>query len=365
MPALFIITLLVFQVLLVFVHLTVYGTLALAFGIGSVWLEGVFVFLAVSFVIASFATMKFRNRFLDWFYTFSAYWFGLVHFLFVGSVIFYFILDYFYSHGTYVSPVLVGSICFGALFLIHLYGTWKSGTAEITKISVSLPNLPEFWKKNKLVFISDVHLGNIRGAEFSRKIVRKIQALAPAAIIIGGDIYDGPKCDAEAVVEPFRALRPPEGMWFITGNHEYYGELDRFLAAVRAVGIRILHNERVTIGGMDFIGIDYKSAHKEEDLAKIVEKLPIAVGTPTVFIKHEPDHLGIPEAAGMSFGLFGHTHQGQIFPLSLITRQMYSGFDYGLKRLGNMQVYTSSGVGTWGPPLRLGTKSEIVLVEFK
>jgi predicted MPP superfamily phosphohydrolase len=85
---------------------------------------------------------------------------------------------------------------------------------------------------------------------------------------------------------------------------------------------------------------------------------------PSILLKHQPDLLGVAESNGVSLQLSGHTHKAQMFPLSLITKWIYHGFDYGLHRFGNMQIYTSSGVGTWGPPLRVGTKAEIVRITF-
>ena len=215
--------------------------------------------------------------------------------------------------------------------------------------------------------------------------MEKIQALAPVAVFIGGDLYDGVACDLKAVVEPLRSLHPPRGMYFITGNHEYFlPDLAPALAAIRDVGVRILDDERVDVDGLSIVGVSDKGGegpHREDHFRKILsikhprvraneekhfEKRLNGTGVrdnqPTILLKHEPDHLEIASEAGVALGLFGHTHHGQIFPLNYITWRIYGGFDYGLRRMGNMQVYTSSGVGTWGPPLRLGTKSEIVLI---
>ena len=95
-----------------------------------------------------------------------------------------------------------------------------------------------------------------------------------------------------------------------------------------------------------------------------MQRIGVDRARPSILLKHEPSDLDVAEAAGVSLDLSGHTHHGQIFPLMFFTWQIYKGFDYGLKRIGAMQVFTSSGVGTWGPPLRLGTKSEIVEIEF-
>lgn len=232
------------------------------------------------------------------------------------------------------------------------------------RIEVPVQNLPEYWRNHILVFVSDLHLGAIRGTAFAEKIVSTINDLAPSAVLIGGDLYDGVKCDAEKLIEPFLKLTTPHGMYYVTGNHEFYGEFERYMAAIATAGITVLKNETVAIEGMQFTGIDYRDVHKREDFAKVLETITLQPGAPNILIKHEPDNLDLAAQKGFSAGFFGHTHQGQIYPLMYITRRMYGDFDYGLKRLNAMWAYTSSGVGTWGPPLRLGTKSEIIVVKF-
>ena len=366
MPIVLIVSLVVFEVLLVFVHLAVYGTLVVAFGGGSMALAWIFVALAVTFPTASLLAHWKQGRFVDWYYTAAAYWFGLVNFLFIGGVIFYFAADILYSHNHYVSPALIGGISFAALFLVHLYGTWASGKAEITRVSITLDGLPDAWKGKKLAFVSDVHLGNVRREGFSAKVASRINALQPDMVAIGGDLYDGTACDVTAIIEPLRALKAPLGIFYITGNHEYYlPDVEAALRAVRGLGWRILNNETVDVAGLSFAGVDDKATHKKEDYKRVLAAVHIDIKNPTVLLKHEPNHMDIAHDAGVALAFFGHTHHGQIFPLNIITRSMYGKFDYGLARLGMLQTYTSSGVGTWGPPLRLGTKSEIVLVEFK
>jgi predicted MPP superfamily phosphohydrolase len=365
MPIVIILSLIVFEVLLIFVHLAVYGMLVAAFGIGSVALGWVFVALALTFLVASLLTHWFKGWLVDWFYTAAAYWFGLVHFLFFGGVLFFFTSEILYAHDHYVAPALLGGIFFGAFFLLHCYGTWLAGRAEITKIKVTLPGLPVAWQGKNIVFVSDVHLGGIRGVGFATKVVNKIMALRPEAVFIGGDLYDGVACDERALIEPLRSLKAPLGVYFITGNHEYYlPDPSAAFKAIRDIGIRILDNETIDLKGLSIFGVDDKTSHEKGEIQKLFKNVHFSKDKPAILLKHEPNHLELACDAGIALGFFGHTHEGQIFPLNLITRQMYNGFDYGLKQLGDMQVYTSSGVGTWGPPLRLGTKSEIVLVEL-
>ncbi len=355
-------SLVIYQLILLLVHLAVYATLSAAFGIGSVALKVVFSLLALTFVTATLLSFRFKNAFVRWYYRFAMYWFGLVHFLFVGGVVFFFAEKLLYAHNHYIPAALIGACSFGAVFLIHLYGTLKSGSAEVTPISVALRNLPEAWRGKKVVFVSDLHLGNVRGRAFAGKVVRKIVAERPEAVFIGGDMYDGVKCDLEGLVAPFRSLRPPQGVYFVTGNHDYIRDTERGIAALRGAGVRILNDEKVDLQGIQLVGVDYRSSEHKEDFKRIIKNIGIHPAAPSIMVRHVPDHLPEAEEAGVSLGLFGHTHQGQIFPVSLLVKQQYGKFYSGLQRLQGMWSYTSSGVGTWGPPLRLGTKSEIVVI---
>jgi predicted MPP superfamily phosphohydrolase len=362
-------SLIVFEFLLVMVHLVVYATVASAFGIGSLWLKILFIVLALTFVSASFISHFYQGAIVDFYYTVSAYWFGLIHFLFGGAVLSYVILNIFYARDIYVSPVLVDSVLFGIFFLLHLYGTMQSQCPKITNIKIPFAHIPgfraDFWKGKKIVFVSDLQLGNIYREHFALRVVRKIASLDPYAVLIGGDLYDGVVCDEEKLIAPLRELRPPGGIYFVTGNHEYYlRDVSHAIAAIRAAGITVLDDKKVDLGGIDIIGVDYESAHKKEDFKKALDRIGVSHARPSILLKHEPTDLDEAVVAGISLDLSGHTHHGQIFPLMFFTWQIYKGFDYGLRRLGAMQVFTSSGAGTWGPPLRLGTKSEIVEIEF-
>jgi predicted MPP superfamily phosphohydrolase len=365
MPLFIIASLLVFQALLVIVHLALYGVLNAAFGIGGTLAKTLFVVLSLTFVAASLLTHSMKGKWVDWFYTAAAYWFGLVNFLFAGVVMFFFASYVLYARNDYVSPAVLAGISLGLFFLLHLYGTWASGRAGITHVRIVMTNLPEWWRGKTAVFVSDIHLGNVRGSAFAEKVAKKIAALAPQAVFIGGDLYDGSACDAQALIEPLQALHAPQGIYFVTGNHEFYlPDMPVALAAIRNAGVTILENETVELHGLTVAGVDNQATHRKDDFARILQEMKVPRATPAILLKHEPSDLQVAHDAGMALVLSGHTHRGQIFPLNFFTRQIYHGFDYGLKRLDDMQVYTSSGVGTWGPPLRLGTKSEIVQITF-
>jgi predicted MPP superfamily phosphohydrolase len=210
-------------------------------------------------------------------------------------------------------------------------------------------------------------MGQILGPQFLTNVVNKINALTPDMVFIGGDLFDGTGApDIRALIAPLANIKAPQGTYFITGNHEEFGgSNDTFISAVRAIGIKTLIDQMVVVDGLQLVGVDYMNASQREKFQEILERLSLDTKKPSLLLKHEPRDLDIAEGAGISFQISGHTHRAQMWPFRYITQRLYKGYDYGLKPYGKMQVYTSSGVGTWGPPLRVGTVSEIVFIKFK
>jgi len=129
------------------------------------------------------------------------------------------------------------------------------------------------------------------------------------------------------------------------------------------VGIRVLSNEKITVDGLDIVGVGYRDAGYPIRLRALLESL--GQGRTSILLNHVPNRLPIVEQAGISLQLSGHTHGGQIFPFTWLTRRAFGKFTYGLQRFGALQVYTSSGAGTWGPPMRVGSSSEVTLLTFE
>lgn len=359
----------VFQILLALMHVTIYQALAAAFGLQWLWLAWLFTALSITFVSASVLAHLYNNLFVRWYYRVSAYWFGATQFLFGGAVIFFLLACGIFGTDNYVSPEILGILSFGGMFLIHCYATWQTRRIKVMRISVAFPRVDgawhEFWRGKKIVFVSDVHLGAVQSEGYARKVAGAISAEAPEIVLIGGDIFDGVKCHPASLLAPFADLRPPLGIYFASGNHEYIEDTQILLDEIQGAHIRILKNEAVDVKGLTIAGVDWKDTYKKDDFEKVLAGMHVDGAKPSILLRHEPSHLDVASRAGISLTLSGHTHAGQIFPLGWITRRIYHGFDYGLKTLGQMLVYTSSGIGTWGPPLRLGTKSEMVIITLE
>lgn len=364
MNILFVAALAALQVLVIFLSFVFYEVFVAAFGIGGSAFFVSIMALSLTFLIASILAARYKSRLVRWFHFFSMYWFAFIGPLFCGCVAFLIIENVGLAFGWRVAPLVAGLISFGGSILLYVFGIASASIMKIARISVKIHNLPEWWRGKKIVFISDTHLGNEYGAHFATRLVRKVASLAPQAVFIGGDLFDGVKCNADRLLMPFRNLRTPHGIYFVSGNHEYYNDHKLFFDAVRRAGITILKNKKKIIEGMNFFGVDFKDTDVKKDFEKILAGMKIDSTKANILLKHVPDNLGSAERAGMLFLLAGHTHHGQIFPLSYFTRRIFEGYDYGLKQLGKMTVYTSSGAGSAPAPFRIGTRSEIVLVEF-
>ena len=228
-----------------------------------------------------------------------------------------------------------------------------------------LANLPLAWRGRKVALISDVHLGHVRNGSFLRRMVAKILSEDPDAIFIAGDLYDGTAIDAQRAAEPLNKLTAPHGVYFVAGNHEQFGDDSKYLGAITAAGVRVLSNEKVEADGLQIVGVPYRNATQDTHLASVLEGVRLDRGRASILLTHAPDRPAIAEAAGISLQLSGHTHLGQFVPWSWMARRIYGQFVYGLSQIGKMQVFTSSGAGTWGPPLRLGSNPEIVMLELE
>jgi uncharacterized protein len=332
---------------------------------GALWIKLVLGFMSVTFVAASLLAFRYTNAVVRSFYRAAAVWAGLLSFLFLAAVSSWMIFGVARLAGLDVNFHRMVELLFGGAIVAGLYGVFNASWTRITRATVRLANLPEAWRGRTAALISDVHLGHVRNGGFLRRMVAKILREAPDAIFIAGDLYDGTAIDARRAAEPLNELTAPHGVYFVAGNHEQFGDDSKYLRAIAAAGVRVLSNEKVEVDGLQIIGVPYRSAARNGDLASVLRGIRLDRDRASILLTHAPDHPEIAEAAGVSLQLSGHTHLGQFIPWSWMARRVYRQFVYGLSQIGKMQVFTSSGAGTWGPPLRLGSNPEIVFLQFE
>lgn len=248
-------------------------------------------------------------------------------------------------------------------------GLWslRSGLArvEVQRVRVSLRRLPPALSGLRIVQLSDVHVGPTIHRQFLATVVRECNALKPDVLVITGDLVDGSVEELRAHVAPLAELRAKYGVYFVTGNHEYYSGADDWCRELERLGLRVLRNERVSIGegdaSFDLAGLDDHSGRRfgaghGEDLPKA-----LAGRDPErelVLLAHQPKTILEAQHRGVGLQLSGHTHGGQIWPWTYLVR-LQQPVVAGLARFGESQVYVSRGTGYWGPPMRLAAPAEI------
>lgn len=357
----------VIQCILFAGHWFVYETLTAFFGLpGSpAKLRILFAILSVSFVSASYLAFRYSNFVVRMFYTLAAVWLGFASFFFFASWSCWIVYGGARLFGFHPDPKIIGASLYGAAVLAGLYGMANAAYTRVSRVSVKLPNLPESWRGRVAALVSDTHLGHVRNRAFVRRIIGMLARLQPDVVFIGGDLYDGTEADLEALAQPWADLDTPFGTYFVAGNHDGFTGHARHVEAVRNSGIRVLNNEKITVDGLQIVGVHYRDAVNAQSYRAILQRAELDRECASILLMHAPSSLPIAEEEGISLQLSGHTHGGQIFPFTWIVSKVWGQFTHGLERLGNLLVYTSTGVGTWGPPMRVGTKPEIALIHFE
>lgn len=359
----------VVQSVLWLTHWLLYETWTFSFSGGETsgmfWIKRILAILSVSFVVASLLAFRYSNRIVSTIYRIAAVWMGLFSFLLLAAASSWVVFGIGRLAGLDVNFHRIVELLFGVGMLAGLYGLFNASWTRITRTTVRLANLPEAWRGRRAALISDLHLGPVRNGSFLRRMVAKILKEEPDAIFIAGDLYDGTAIEAQRAAEPLSKLVAPHGVYFVAGNHEEFGDDSKYLHAIAAAGVRVLNNEKVELDGLQVIGVPYRNATQKRHLASALDEVRLDRARASILLTHAPDHPEIAEAAGISLQLSGHTHLGQFLPWSWMARRVYRQFVYGLSRIGKMQIFTSSGAGTWGPPVRLGSISEIVMLEFQ
>ncbi len=239
----------------------------------------------------------------------------------------------------------------------------------VKQLRVPLAKLPKSLSGYTIVQLTDVHVGPTIGRAFIEQIVRTTNALSPDMVALTGDLVDGSVEELGPLVEPLRELKAKDGVFFVTGNHEYYSGADAWIAHLRTLGIRVLRNERVPIrggDGFDLAGVDDTSAHNfghghGQDVPRALAGRDESRAV--VLLAHQPKAVRDACKLGVDLQLSGHTHGGQIWPWGYAVR-LDQPHVAGFHDHEGTAIYVSRGTGYWGPPMRLAAPAEITRIEL-
>lgn len=370
--------------------------------------------LSITFVTASLLGWYFHNPFVRLYYLLAAVWLGFSSYLLWASLLCWIVWGFSGLAHLGWAPQHIADVLFSAALLATIYGMVNAALPRIVRVNVHLPNLPPQWLGRTAALVADTHLGHIRNGRFIRRVVSKLAALQPDIVFLAGDLYDGAAADFEKLAQPWEQFisaaeqklhrggaearsntqkaeyagysrygspastgkdhgyetavleeEPFLGVYYILGNHEEFYSHSEFLPPLVRAGVRLLNNEKIEVDGLQLIGVHYRDAITAEHYREVLRSLHLDRNRASILLLHAPVRLAIAEEEGISLQLSGHTHGGQFFPYTWIARRVWGKFIHGLQRLGNLQVFTSYGAGSWGPPLRVATRPEIVLLTFE
>jgi len=243
------------------------------------------------------------------------------------------------------------------------YGFISARQIQVEEVTIATPKLAS--GKVTIAQISDLHLGVMLGDDFLQRVIAILNVIKPDIIVATGDVIDGQGDDLEALAKRLRMLKPPKGLFAVTGNHEYFAGLEPSLRFLHDAGFTVLRGDAVKIAGIVLVGVDDPTASAMGQVIKTDIRQALSSVSKDDFIvllKHQPV---VDSQTTFDLQLSGHVHGGQIFPFGLLTQLVYH-VHTGLTQLtDDRSLYVSRGTGTWGPPVRLFAAPEITLITIK
>jgi uncharacterized protein len=315
------------------------------------------------------------SDFLIWM---GSFWLGALFYFFIAVVL----LDLFrlanhflpffpgaitdnYSQAKYIS--LVGIL--GLVGLLLLGGHINSMMPRIKQLNLSMAKKAAPMNSLNIAVVSDIHLGTIVGRSQFDSIVNKINGLDPDLVLLPGDIVDEDPAPVikQNLGEALLNIKSRFGVYAITGNHEYIGGVDRACAYLNDHNIIVLRDRSIKINDSFFLvgredrSMKWAKGKRRKDLADLMAGVDKSY--PVILMDHQPFNLEEAEQQGVDLQLSGHTHNAQLWPLNYIVKLIYK-LSWGHMRIGSTHYYVSDGVGTWGPPVRIGNRPEIVNIRL-
>jgi uncharacterized protein len=256
-------------------------------------------------------------------------------------------------------------------FVLTLFGLLIARHPRLVDVNIPVANLPRALQGFSIAQISDLHVGRTIQRGFVERIVARVNQLNADVIAITGDLVDGSVKDLAPHTAPLSQLSARHGVYFVTGNHEYYSGEPAWTAELRRLGLRVLKNQHVTIqhagASLVLAGVTDFSAHhfdpaQRSDPAAALHGAPQNSGA-KILLAHQPSTASAAAHAGFDVQISGHTHGGQFWPWNLLVGY-FQPFTAGLNRLRNLSIYVSRGTGYWGPPNRFWVPAEITRIRL-
>lgn len=253
---------------------------------------------------------------------------------------------------------------FGLFFLFFFTSRNNAlHTPQVRNVQIPLPKLKQ---QKRIAMVSDVHIGHILKADFLARIVERINALNADVVVIVGDLIDDDIAKVGKELAALQKIASKEGVFYVNGNHEYYHGIVPIMEFMRSSGVRVLDNEAIELEGFNLAGVNdlagLRFGEYVPDLARTRQGLNAS--KPSILLAHQPKFARLYDVGGFDLVLSGHTHAGQVFPMSIFV-WLDQHYIHGLyQHTKDTKLYVSSGAGFWGPSFRFLAPSEIVCIDL-
>lgn len=338
-----------------------------------------FIFVSASYIVARVAEHFGYNpvsEVLNWI---GSFWFAamLYFFLIILCIDIVRLLNYFFHflpqflYADYAKTKFVG-MAIATVFVISLivFGFINASKVRVKQIELNIYKQAGNNKELRIALMSDIHLGTLIGTKKLKIIVEKVNKLKPDIILLAGDVVDE---NIQPVIKKnmgryFEQLQSKYGVFAITGNHEFIGGYQAAINYLEKHNVKFLQDTAICIDSSFWLAGRYDrdmkrfTGNNRKSLQNLLK--PVDNNLPLILLDHQPFNLDSTSSHNVDIQLSGHTHNGQLFPFNLITRAIYKP-DYGYRKINNTHFYVSCGIGTWGPPVRIGNKPEIVDIRLK
>jgi len=325
----------------------------------------IMIILFINAVVSTYFIHKWDNFFTRYYYIISFFWIGLSLNLCLLATLVGVLKVTGWAFNSSVSDLYLKTIFFGGAIFLSAAGIYRAFWPKIVEYTVAIKDLPDAWDNQTVVQFSDVHLGAVYRKNFFSWLITRVNELKPAAVFIPGDLFDGMEAGFDWINHPFTKLQAPKGIYYSFGNHDLYLGFNRVSDLLKDNPVEVLDNKMMVVDGLQIIGISYSFNSDFNLEAEILKQVNYNPNQPSILLLHAPKNINLAKKAGIDLQLSGHTHDGQLWPFNYVVNWAHKGYGYGFFQEGNFSLIVTSGVGSWGPPLRTAARSEIVKITLK
>ncbi|MBY0310273.1 metallophosphoesterase [Patescibacteria group bacterium] len=333
-------------------HLYVYASAARVFDFSWPYEYWVIAAVASLYLFASASARRWQGVISDSFYFAAATWVGVLWLFFSATVVYGAITPFLST-----DSVMLYASLLGLALLLSIGALINARRLVVREYTIPLQGLSS---PMRVAHLTDIHVGTINQKKFIERVVRLTNETKPDVVLITGDLFDGSVLIDESMLQPLNDLVAP--VYFSTGNHEGYEGLDHVRETMSRLDVTLLENAVADFRGVRIVGVhDRQSLPRGTTLDSILGSLSIDGTKPTILMYHTPVEWLSARTRGVGLMLSGHTHNGQIFPFTLLVKLFFRQIK-GLYKKDGKYLHVSPGTGTWGPPMRLGSTNQVTLL---